>query len=38
MEISENENTVVQNLSDLAKAVLRGKYTHLKKQEKSQTT
>ena len=35
-----NENTMTQNLSDTAKAVLRGKFiaiqSHFKKQEKSQ--
>ena len=40
METSENEYTMVQNLSDAAKMVLRGKYTAiqacLKKQEQSQ--
>ena len=42
METSEKENTMVQNLWDASKAVLRGKYiaiqAYLKKQEKSQTT
>ena len=40
METNENENIVVQNLSDVAKALLRGKITtiqaYLKKQKKSQ--
>ena len=40
MEISENEDTIVQNLGDTAKAVLRGKYitiqASLKKLEKTQ--
>ena len=40
METNENENTMVQNLWDAAKAVLRGKFiaiqAYLKKQEKSQ--
>ena len=39
METNENENTTVQNLWDVAKAVLRGKYiaiqAFLKKQERS---
>ena len=38
MEISENENTMVQNLWEAAKVVLRGKFIaiqgYLKKQEK----
>lgn len=42
MKKNENENTIVQNLQDSAKAVLRGKLraiqAHLKKQEKPQTT
>ena len=42
METNENENTMVQNLCDVAKAVLRSKYTaiqaYLKNLEKSQTT
>ena len=29
METNENENTMVQNLSDVAKVVLRGKYVAL---------
>ena len=41
METNENENTMVQNLSDATKAILRGRITaiqvYLKKQEKSQT-
>ena len=40
METNENENTMVQNLWDAAKVVLRGKFiaiqAYLKKQEKSQ--
>jgi len=40
MEANENENMTVQNLWDVAKVVLRGKYiaipAYLKKQEKSQ--
>ena len=40
LEKNENENTVIQNLRDAAKAVLRGKYiaiqAYLRKQEKSQ--
>ena len=40
METNGNESTVVQNLRDAAKVVLRGNYTtiqaYLKKQEKSQ--
>ena len=40
METNENENTMVQNLWDAAKVVLRGKYVaiqvYLKKREKSQ--
>ena len=39
IETNENENTTTQNLWDMVKAVLRGKFiaiqTHLKKQEKS---
>jgi len=39
-ETKENENTVVQNLQNAAKSVLRGKFVaiqaYLKKQEKSQ--
>ena len=41
METNDNENTMVQNLWDTAKAVLRGKYiairAFLKKQESTQT-
>ena len=40
METNENENTTIQNLWDVAKAVLRGMHiaiwTYLKKQEKAQ--
>ena len=40
VEISDNENTTIQNLWDAAKAVLRAKFiaiqSYLKKQEKSQ--
>ena len=40
--LETNKNTVVQNVWDAAKAVLRGKFivikSYLKKQEKSQTT
>ena len=40
LEISDNENTLIQNIWDVAKAVLRGKFiaiqAYLKKQEKSQ--
>ena len=40
METNENEDTTIQNLWDIAKAVLRGKYitiqTSLKKLEKTQ--
>ena len=40
IETNENENTTTQNLWDMGKAVLRGKFiaiqAHLKKQEKSQ--
>ena len=40
LETNDNENTMIQNLWDAAKAVLRGKFiavqAHLKKQEKSQ--
>ena len=40
LETNDNENTMIQNLWDAAKAVLRGKFTaiqsYLKKQEKSQ--
>ena len=42
LEKNENENTMIQNLWDTAKAVLRGKsiaiQPYLRKQEKSQTT
>ena len=42
MDVNENENTIVQNLWDAAKAFLRGKFlaiqAYLKKQEKCQTT
>ena len=38
MEANENENTTVQNLQDIAKAALRGKYiaiqVYLKKKKK----
>ena len=41
LETNDNENTMIQNLWDAAKAVLRGKFiaiqAYLKKQEKSQT-
>ena len=41
LETNDNGNTMIQNLWDAAKAVLRGKFiakqTYLKKQEKSQT-
>ena len=41
METNDNENTIIQNLWDAAKAVLRGKFiaiqAYLKKQEKSQS-
>jgi len=41
-EKNENENTMIQNLWDTAKAVLRGKsiaiQPYLREQEKSQTT
>ena len=41
IETNHNENMMTQNLSDTAKAVLRGKFiaiqSHLKKQEKSET-
>ena len=41
METNENENTIVQNLWDTAKVVLRGNYVviqaYFKRQEKSQT-
>ena len=40
LETNDNENTTTQNLSDAAKAVLRGKFiaiqSYLKKQEKHQ--
>jgi len=40
MDTNESENTIVQNLWDAAKAVLRWKFimiqTYLRKQEKSQ--
>ena len=40
LETNNNENTMIQNLWDATKAVLRGKYTaiqsYLKKQENSQ--
>ena len=40
METNENVNTIVQNICDVAKAVLKGKnvaiQAYLKKQEKSQ--
>ena len=40
LETNDNENTMTQNLWDVAKAVLRGKFiaiqTYLKKQQKSQ--
>ena len=40
LEINENENTMIQNLWDMAKAVLRGKFIvtqpYFRKQEKSQ--
>ena len=40
LETNENENTMIQNLQDEAKAVLRGKFiaiqAYLRKQEKSQ--
>ena len=39
LETNDNENTMIQNLKDAAKAVLRGKFiaikSYLKKQEKS---
>ena len=39
-EANDNENTIIQNLWDAAKAVLRGKFipiqAYLKKEEKSQ--
>ena len=40
LETNDNKNTMIQNLWDAAKAVLRGKFiaiqVHRKKQEKSQ--
>ena len=40
LETNDNENTMIQNLRDMAKAVLRGKFiaiqAYLKKHEKSQ--
>jgi len=40
LEKNENESTIIQNLWDAAKAVLRGKFvairSYLRKQEKSQ--
>ena len=40
LETNENENTMIQNLCDMAKAVLRGKFiaiqTYLRKQENRQ--
>ena len=40
LQTNENENTMIQNLWDSAKAVLRGKFiaiqSYLRKQEKSQ--
>ena len=40
LETNDNENTMIQNLWDVAKAVLRGKFiaiqSYLKKQEKSE--
>ena len=42
LKTNDNENTTLQNLWDVAKAVLRGKFiaikSYLRKQEKSQTT
>ena len=42
VETNDNKNTMIQNLWDAAKAVLRGKFiaiqSYLKKQDKSQTT
>ena len=42
LEKNDYENTMIQNLWDAAKAVLRGKFiaiqSYLRKQEKSQTT
>ena len=41
LETNDNEKKTIQNLRDVAKAVLRGTFiaiqAHLKKQEKSQT-
>ena len=41
IETNQNENTTTQNLWDLVKTVLRGRFiaiqTYLKKQEKNQT-
>ena len=41
LETNDNKSTMIQNLWDAAKAVLRGKFiaiqAYLKKQEKSQT-
>ena len=41
LEKNDNENTMIQNLQDSAKVILRGKFTTIqfygKKQEKSQT-
>ena len=41
-ETNENENTMIQNLWDAAKAILRGKFiaiqAYIRKEEKSQTT
>ena len=41
LETNENENTMIQNLWDIGKSVLRGKFIELRsyhrKQEKSQT-
>ena len=41
LEKNDNENTMIQNLQDSAKVILRGKFTAIqfygKKQEKSQT-
>ena len=42
LETNDSENTTTENLWDVTKAVLRGKFiaiqSYLKKQEKSQTT
>ena len=42
LEINDSENTMIQNLWDATKAVLRGKFiaiqSYLKKQEKTQTS